>query len=200
MAPKIVETADVASTSRVGEGSTVWHLAQVREGATIGKNCVIGRAAYIGSGVQVGDNCKIQNLAQVYEPAVLEKGVFVGPSVVMTNDHFPRAVNADESPKLASDWEAVGVTVRTGASIGARSVLVAPVTIGEWSLVAAGATVTKDVPAFALVAGTPARRIGWVGREGAPLKIKNQMSRIFECPVSGLLYQETEENVLKEIS
>ena len=129
----------------------------------------MGRGAYVGSGVSVGDNCKIQNYALVYEPAVLEDGVFVGPAAVFTNDTFPRAINPDGTLKSAHDWEPVGVTCREGASIGARAVCVAPVTIGRWATVAAGAVVVHDVPDFALVAGVPARRIKWVGRSGFPL-------------------------------
>ncbi len=112
---------------------------------------------------------KIQNYALVYEPAVVGDGAFIGPAAVFTNDHFPRSVNPDGSVKSGHDWEPVGVTVLEGASIGARSVCVAPVTIGRWALVAAGATVIRDVPDFALVVGSPARRIGWVGRAGVPL-------------------------------
>lgn len=161
-----MESADVDDRARIGAGSSVWHLAQVREDAVIGLNCVIGRAAYIGSGVTVGDNCKIQNHALVYEPARIADGVFIGPAVVLTNDAHPRAVNPDGTPKSSRDWQPVGVTICEGAAIGAGSVCVAPVTIGAWALVAAGSVVTKDVPDHALVAGVPARRIGWVGRSG----------------------------------
>jgi len=188
MAIRVVDTADVAADAIIGEGSSVWHLAQVREGARLGKNCVVGRGAYIGTGVTMGDGCKVQNYALVYEPAVLEDGVFVGPSVVFTNDHFPRAINIDGSPKSADDWHPVGVTVRRGASIGARAVCVAPVTIGEWATVAAGAVVVKDVPAYALVVGVPARRIGWVGEAGEPLVAGADGS--FECPRTGRMYDE----------
>src|SRR4029079_4675233 len=167
---RIVDSADVADTARIGDGSSVWHLAQVREGAVLGENCIIGRGAYVGAGVQMGDNCKVQNYALVYEPAVLEDGVFVGPAAVFTNDHWPRAVEPDGTLKTADDWEAVGVTVRTGASIGARAVCVAPVTVGRWALVAAGSVVVRDVPDYALVAGVPARFVRWVGRAGVPLE------------------------------
>ncbi|WP_243697093.1 acyltransferase [Aeromicrobium phragmitis] len=166
---RIAASADVAEDAAIGAGSAVWHLAQVREGAVLGRNSVIGRGAYIGSGVVLGDNCKVQNYALVYEPARLGDGVFVGPAVVLTNDHFPRAINPDGSPKSASDWEAVGVTIENGAAIGARATLVAPVTVGAWATVAAGAVVVKDVLPHALVAGVPARRIGWVGKSGVPL-------------------------------
>lgn len=130
---------------------------------------MIGRGAYIDRGVVVGDNCKIQNDALIYAPARLEDGVFVGPAAVFTNDTFPRAVNPDGTQKEGSDWDMVGVTVRAGASIGARCVVLGGVEIGGWALVAAGSVVTKDVPPYALVAGVPARRIGWVGPRGVPL-------------------------------
>ena len=139
MSVRIQPSADVSDDAIIGEGSSVWHLAQVREQAVLGRNCIVGRGAYVGTGVTMGDNCKLQNYALVYEPARLGQGVFIGPAVVLTNDTFPRAVNPDGSLKSASDWEAVGVTIGDGASIGARAVCIAPVTIGEWATVAAGA-------------------------------------------------------------
>ena len=187
---RIVDSADVDERAEIGDGSSVWHLAQVREGVRMGRGCVIGRGAYIGTGVQMGDHCKVQNYALVYEPAVLEDGVFIGPAVVLTNDTFPRAINPDGSLKSAHDWEAVGVTIREGAAIGARSVCVAPVTIGRWATVAAGSVVTRDVPDFALVAGVPARRLKWVGRAGVPLDELGAGQ--WRCPTTGDLYEETE--------
>ncbi|WP_417563766.1 acyltransferase [Microbacterium sp.] len=162
-------SADVDVRTDIGEGTRVWHLAQVREGARIGAGCNIGRGAYVGPDVVIGDSCKLQNYALVYEPARLGDGVFIGPAAVLTNDEFPRAANLDGTPKTAADWDEVAVVVGDGASIGARAVCVAPVTIGAFALVAAGAVVTKDVAPHALVVGVPARRIGWVGRDGRPL-------------------------------
>jgi UDP-2-acetamido-3-amino-2,3-dideoxy-glucuronate N-acetyltransferase len=180
--PTIDPSADVADPGNIGEGSRIWHLAQVREGAVLGSNCVIGRGAYIGPDVRLGDNCKVQNYALVYEPAVLGNGVFVGPAVVLTNDTYPRAVNPDGSLKDASDWTPVGVTIEEGAAIGARAVCIAPVRIGRWATVAAGAVVTRDVPAFAVVAGVPARRVGWVGPAGRPLEYDGDA---WICPATG---------------
>jgi UDP-2-acetamido-3-amino-2,3-dideoxy-glucuronate N-acetyltransferase len=185
----VADGADVSDAAKVGQGTKVWHLAQVRENAEIGENCVVGRGAYIGTGVVMGDNCKVQNHALVYEPAKLANGVFIGPAVVLTNDTYPRAVNPDGTLKSASDWDAVGVTIDEGASIGARAVCIAPVRVGAWATVAAGAVVTKDVPKFALVAGVPARRIGWVGKAGAPLKADGDQ---WVCPISGDRYVETD--------
>jgi UDP-2-acetamido-3-amino-2,3-dideoxy-glucuronate N-acetyltransferase len=194
---RIAPTADVDPTATIGEGSSVWHLAQIRDHARLGSNCIIGRGAYIGSGAILGNNCKVQNYALVYEPAVLGDGVFIGPAVVLTNDEFPRSVNPDGTLKSASDWESVGVTIGNGASIGARAVCIAPVKIGAWALVAAGAVVTKDVPNFALVAGVPARRIRWVGRAGVPLEAIGDDR--FECPITKDVYREiTPEHLVEE--
>lgn len=170
---RVADSADVDASATLGEGTSVWHLAQVREVAVIGRNCVVGRGAYIGAGVVMGDNCKVQNYALVYEPARLGHGVFIGPAVVLTNDAYPRAVTPEGELKSADDWPPVGVTIGDGAAIGARSVCVAPVEIGAWALVAAGSVVTHDVPAHALVAGAPARRIGWVGRDGKRLSTED---------------------------
>lgn len=185
---RVAPGADISEDATIGDGSSIWHLAQVREGVRMGRDCVVGRGAYIGSGVQMGNGCKIQNYALVYEPAKLADGVFVGPAAVFTNDHFPRAVNPDLTPKSASDWEPVGVTCEEGASIGARAVCVAPVTIGAWAMVAAGATVVKDVPPYALVAGVPAKRLAWVGRSGEKLLPASDGTDAWVCPTTGEWY------------
>jgi acetyltransferase-like isoleucine patch superfamily enzyme len=191
------ESADIGDGVFLGDNVKVWHYAQIREDATISDGCIIGRGAYIGSKVHLGENCKIQNYALVYEPAHLEAGVFVGPAAVLTNDQFPRSVLPDMSLKNGDDWEVVGVTIREGASIGARAVCIAPLVIGKWATIGAGAVVTKDVPDFALMLGVPARRAGWVGKNGHPLADLGE--GIFECPVDRSLYRLTGIDLLEEI-
>jgi UDP-2-acetamido-3-amino-2,3-dideoxy-glucuronate N-acetyltransferase len=189
-------TADVDERAEIGDGTLVWHLAQVREDARIGRGCIIGRGAYVGPGVILGDNVKLQNYALVYEPARLEDGVFIGPAVVLTNDTYPRSTDVAGKVKRPADWTAEGVVVREGASLGARAVVVAGRVIGRWALVAAGAVVTRDVPDFALVAGVPARRIGWVGRAGEPL-VPDGQGR-WRCPQTGETYREQDGTLIVE--
>ncbi|MFD9003772.1 acyltransferase [Streptomyces sp. NPDC059582] len=187
---RVQPSAQVDETAEIGAGSSVWDLAQIRDGARLGEGCVIGRGAYVGSGVRMGDNCKLQNYALVYEPAELGDGVFIGPAVVLTNDHNPRSVDPEGKQKRGGDWEAVGVKIADGASIGARAVCVAPISIGRWAMIAAGAVVTKDVPDFALVVGVPARQVGWVGKAGVKLVEHAGEAGVWECPRTGSLYDE----------
>ncbi|MFC7494596.1 MULTISPECIES: acyltransferase [unclassified Nocardioides] len=184
----IQASADVDPDATIGAGTVIWHLAQVREGVVVGRDCVIGRGAYIGPDVVVGDRCKVQNQALLYEPAFVESGCYIGPAAVLTNDSFPRAVTSDGQLKSDGDWQPVGVHVGEGASIGARAVCIAPVSIGRWAMVAAGAVVTRDVPDFALVAGVPARQVRWVGHAGVPLESVGRST--YRCPVTDRRYVE----------
>jgi acetyltransferase-like isoleucine patch superfamily enzyme len=188
----LADSARVENDAVIGQGTRVWHLAQIREGARLGRDSTIGRGVYIGPGVSIGDRCKVQNGAMLFEPAQLGDGVFVGPGAILANDRFPRAINVDGSLKGPADWELVGVVVGEGASIGANVTCVGPVKIGSWALIGAGSVVTEDVPKYALVIGAPARRIGWVGRHGHPL---TRSGTFLVCPSSGEKFRETEEGI-----
>lgn len=186
--PRIHPTADVDDRAMLGAGTEVWHLAQIRENAHLGNNCIVGRGAYVGPGVVIGNNVKMQNYALVYEPSLLEDDVFIGPAAVLTNDVYPRSVDVSGKLKRREDWDAKAVVVRNGASLGARAVVVAGCSVGRWALVAAGAVVTHNVPNFALVAGTPARQIGWVGRAG--VRLTPCGNNRWRCPRTGERYTE----------
>ncbi len=188
---RIHSTAEVSPKAQVGEGTSIWHHCQVREGARIGRECILGKNVYVDFDVSIGDRVKIQNNCSVYHGATLEDGVFLGPHVVITNDLYPRAINPDGTLKGNDDWEVGLVRICYGASIGARSVILPGVTVGRFAMVGAGAVVTRDVPPQGLVVGAPARLIGYVcicGRrltaEGGEL-VCGHCGRRFSDPPSG---------------
>lgn len=184
MGPLVIhELANVEAKTNIGADVKIWAHAHIRSGASLGKNTIVGEGAYVGSGVSVGENSKIQNYALIYEPAKLGNGVFIGPGAVLTNDQFPRAVSPDGTQKSGDDWDPVGVTIETGASVGAGAICVAPVTIGAWAMIGAGAVVVNDVAPYALVVGSPAKQIGWVGEAGIPLVVGSDGK--FQCPSTG---------------
>lgn len=150
----IHSTAEVSENAKIGDGTKIWNLAQVREKAEVGENCVISKNVYIDTESKIGNRVKIQNNVNIYHGVEIEDDVFLGPSMTFTNDRFPRAFNVD--------WEITNTYVKKGASIGANATIVCGNTIGEYAMVAAGSVVTKNVPKQALVAGNPARQIGWV--------------------------------------
>jgi len=152
------ETSIVEDGARIGAGTAIWHHAHIRSGARIGAGCVLGKNVFVDAGAVIGDRCKIQNNVSVYDGVTLADEVFVGPSAVFTNDRFPRAQNPD--------WEIVETFVRRGASISANATIRCGVTIGTWAVVGAGAVVTRDVADHQIVAGNPARHLGWACRCG----------------------------------
>ena len=159
---RVHATADIEPDVSVGRGTSIWHRAQLRTGATIGADCVVGRDVFIDERVVIGDRVKIQNAALIYHGVTVEDGVFIGPGAILTNDRFPRAITSAGDLATPEDWQITPITLRYGSSIGAGAVVVAGVEVGRYAMAGAGAVVTKSVPNHALVAGSPARRIGWV--------------------------------------
>jgi UDP-2-acetamido-3-amino-2,3-dideoxy-glucuronate N-acetyltransferase len=154
------ESAYVDQGARIGKGTKIWHFSHVMAGATIGEDCTLGQNVMVGANVRIGRGCKIQNNVSVYEGVVLEDDVFCGPSMVFTNVLTPRS----GYPRDAEDY--LPTLVERGASIGANATIVCGTTLRECAFVAAGAVVTKDVPAYAIVAGVPAKIIGWISARG----------------------------------
>jgi len=167
---RIHPSADLEDGVTVGARSSVWHRAQLRTGARIGADCVIGRDAFIDEDVSLGDKVKVQNAALVYHGVTVEDGVFIGPNAILTNDRFPRAVTSTGDLARADDWVVSPIRLRHGCSIGAGAIVVAGCDVGRFATVGAGAVVTRTVPDHALVAGNPARRLGWVCACGARLQ------------------------------
>lgn len=174
-------TAEVAATASIGPATRIWHEAQVRGGAKIGANCILGKGAYVDEGVIIGANVKIQNRASIYRDCTIEDGVFIGPHVCFTNDPFPRAINPDGTLKQADDWTAGRTLVRYGASIGAGAIILPSRTIGRFALVGAGAVVTRDVPDHGVVVGNPARLHGYACVCGNSLELDDERGRCRSC-------------------
>lgn len=151
-------TAEVSETAIIGKGTKIWHLAQVRNDARLGENCIIGKNVYIDEFVKIGSGVKIQNNVSVYHGVSVEDDVFIGPSVTFTNDMYPRA--------FSTDWIITETLVKKGASLGANATIRCGIVVGEYATVGSGSVVTRDVPAHALVVGNPARQIGWVCKCG----------------------------------
>ena len=182
----IHESSYVDDNVAIGRGSKVWHFSHILANCQIGEDCSLGQNVVIGPSVVVGNRVKIQNNVSVYEGVTLEDGVFCGPSCVFTNVNNPRSeiVRKDEYRKT---------TVRRGASIGANATIICGYDLGEYCFIAAGAVVTKEVPAYALMAGTPARRIGWISKAGG------RLGEDLICPIDGTAYRQVAVNEIEEI-
>jgi UDP-2-acetamido-3-amino-2,3-dideoxy-glucuronate N-acetyltransferase len=182
----IHESSYVDDNVTIGSGTKVWHFSHILANCQIGEDCSLGQNVVIGPSVVVGNRVKIQNNVSVYEGVTLQDGVFCGPSCVFTNVNNPRSeiVRKDEYRKTI---------VKRGASIGANATIICGHDLGEYCFIAAGAVVTKEVPAYALMAGTPAKRIGWISKAGGRLE------EDFICPIDGTAYRQVTVNEIEEI-
>jgi len=179
---QIHDSAIVDSGAQIGEGSRVWHFSHVCAGARIGKGVSLGQNVFVGNQVTIGDNCKVQNNVSVYDNVHLEEGVFCGPSMVFTNVYNPRSLIERKS-------EYRDTLVKRGATLGANCTIVCGVTIGEYAFVGAGAVINKDVPAFALMVGVPAKQIGWMSEFGEQLDLPTEGNAQVSCQHTGTVYQ-----------
>jgi len=176
------ETAIVDDGAQIGEDSRVWHFVHVCGGAKIGKGVSLGQNVFVGNRVIIGDHCKVQNNVSVYDNVVLEEGVFCGPSMVFTNVYNPRSL-------IERKDQYRDTLVKKGATLGANCTIVCGVTIGAYAFVGAGAVVNKDVPAYALIVGVPAKQIGWMSEFGEQLDLPLQGQAQVTCSHTGAVYQ-----------
>lgn len=186
------DTAIVDEGAQIGEGSRVWHFAHVCGGAVIGEGVSLGQNVFVGNKVTIGDKCKIQNNVSVYDNVYLEEGVFCGPSMVFTNVYNPRSLIERKDQYLDT-------LVKKGATLGANCTVVCGVTIGEFAFVGAGAVINKDVPAYALMVGVPAKQIGWMSEFGEKLPIPVYGNAEVTCEHTGSKYL-LENNKLTKVS
>ena len=174
-------SAIVDEGAQIGEGSRIWHFVHVCGGARIGKGVSLGQNVFVGNKVVIGDHCKVQNHVSIYDNVTLEEGVFCGPSMVFTNVYNPRAL-------IERKNEYRNTLVKNGATLGANCTIVCGVTVGAYAFIGAGAVVNKDVPAYALMVGVPARQIGWMSEFGEQLDLPLQGPAETTCPHTGIRY------------
>lgn len=177
----IHETAIIDDGAEIGEGTRIWHWTHVCSGAKIGKMVSLGQNVFVGNKVIIGDYCKIQNNVSLYDNVILEDGVFCGPSMVFTNVYNPRAL-------IERKNEYRDTLVKRGATLGANCTIVCGVTVGEYAFIGAGAVINKNVPAFALMLGVPAKHIGWMSDYGEQIPLPKQGEGKYTCPHTGQIY------------
>ena len=181
MSITIHPTAIVDDGAQIGDGSRVWHWVHICGGANIGRDCSFGQNVFVGSRVVIGNNCKIQNNVSVYDNVTLEDDVFCGPSMVFTNVYNPRSA-------VSRKDEYRDTLVKRGVTLGANCTIVCGTTLGEYAFVAAGAVINRNVKPYALMAGVPAKQIGWMSRFGERLELPLVGNAETHCPHTGLEY------------
>ncbi|WP_025739335.1 acyltransferase [Salinivibrio socompensis] len=179
------ESAIVDDGAQIGSGSRVWHFVHVCSGAKIGQGVSLGQNVFVGNKVTIADNCKVQNNVSVYDNVHLEEGVFCGPSMVFTNVYNPRSL-IERKDEYRDTW------VRKGATLGANCTIVCGVNVGEFAFIGAGAVINKEVPAYALMVGVPAKQIGWMSEYGEQLDLPLTGNAQTTCPHTGDIYQLTD--------
>lgn len=184
------ESSFIDDGAIIGKGSSIWHFCHIMSGAVIGEKCTLGQNVFVQNNVKIGSFCKIQNNVSIYEGVILEDYVFCGPSMVFTNIRDPRC----KYPQRGTEFY-IETRVKEGASIGANATIVCGNTVGRHAFIAAGAVVAKDVPDYALMAGVPAKRIGWACECG---EILPKFDREVKCPRCGIEYGLDDEGMLKE--
>lgn len=182
MAITIHPSAIVDDGAQIGDGTRVWHFAHICAGAKIGQGCSFGQNAFVGNDVTIGNNVKVQNNVSIYDAVHLEDDVFCGPSMVFTNVYNPRSAVARKNEYRTT-------TIRKGATLGANSTIVCGVTVGEYAFIAAGAVINRDVKPYALMAGVPARQIGWMSQHGERLTLPLSGLGVATCPATGTEYR-----------
>lgn len=182
-------TAIVDDGATIGDGSRIWHFAHICGGAKVGKDCSFGQNVFVGNDVTIGNNVKVQNNVSIYDAVHLEDDVFCGPSMVFTNVYNPRS-------GVTRKHEYRVTRIKKGATLGANSTIVCGVTVGEFAFVAAGAVINRDVKPYALMAGVPARQIGWMSQHGERLDLPLQGSGEAKCRITGKVYKLENSNVV----
>ncbi len=182
MNPSIHPSAIIDEGASIGEDTRIWHFVHVCSGAIIGKGVSLGQNVFVGNKARIGDYCKIQNNVSVYDNVTLEEGVFCGPSMVFTNVYNPRSL-------IERKNEYRNTLIKRGATLGANSTIICGITVGEFAFIGAGAVVNKDVKSFALMAGVPARQIGWMSMFGEQLNLPLQGDASTDCIRTGQVYR-----------
>ena len=190
MTSQIHEAAIVDKGAKIGDGSRIWHWVHISAGAKIGNDCSFGQNVFVGNSVKIGNNVKIQNNVSVYDNVILEDDVFCGPSMVFTNVYNPRSA-------ITRKDEYRDTLVKKGATIGANATIVCGVTVGQYAFIGAGAVVNKDIPDYALMAGVPAKQIGWMSEFGERLDLPLNGSAVSSCVNTGVVYRLENDQISK---